>query len=160
MTPALKWVFHLINHTICFKTNNFLSLQLSSEDGIAEFDIDIEELREELKRIGKWFPANLRLKVKSVVTEGATLNKETGIHDSVVFSNYPFKFSCRRSKRFFRPLRKYYLKVNDAQHYNYDQYSKILNTSCPPKGIDKQRRPKLDCLKRSCLLRAFSCLLF
>ena len=68
-------------------------------------------LRRPLEAVSKWFPDTQRLKVVATVTEGATLKKEPGIHEGVVFSTVQYKFKFDRSKKYFRPLRKYYLKV-------------------------------------------------
>ena len=43
-----------------------------------------------------------------------------------------------------------------VKHWLYNRCSKILNTSCRLKAIDKQCKPRPDCFFRSSLIRVFS----
>ena len=79
---------------------------------MVEFEIDMATIKWELEKKNKWFPNGQRLKVIATTSEGATLKRESGINSGVIFSEVPYIFTFTRSKKYFRHLQKYYLRVN------------------------------------------------
>ena len=78
---------------------------------MVEFEIDMPTLKRVLQEKDKWFPNGQRLKLQATTSEDATLNRESGIHAGIVFSEKPYIFKFTRSKKYFRYLRNFYLRV-------------------------------------------------